>query len=379
MAVLGVEGYVRFRREAPAPIVVFENSLRADIDTFQVQSSEFWNGDEVYLATPNGLPFSADTLPGGVGCYFGSYWDLGPNRIHVTSNDDPYYTGITTFLITQAEDTLTTQSGDSIVGFIDDTTTYFYNRGTPANSGTYFIYKDQLGRLSLYDNRAAALSGLSDSRIDLKQLNFEYMLIAPAGTEDYNNSLAECVAAVGDYRFSDIRDEVTLASICDYAPTYSQPAAGIAEYDDAEAQPRRWIGGFPWVIQGELSEWSIELNAENVDTTAVGQKFGESVKSVVSGGGSFDFLVERRTEDGKYDSTSLMQLLLLTERGAKAEAEFFMITDRVDTSNQLAPGDLYYSCELLVTNTAINTRATEAIVGTARFVTTGPIELKMGV
>lgn len=354
MAVLGVEGYVRFRREAPAPIVVFENSLRADIDSFQVQSSEFWNGDEVYLVTPKGLPFSADTLPGGVGCYFGSFWELGPNRTHVTAEDDEYYVS-------------------------DDDTVDFYNNGTPVNTGTYFVYRDQLGRLSLYDNRAAALSGLSDSRIDLKQLNFESMIISPAGTEDYNNSLAECVAAAGDYRFSDIRDEVTLASICDYAPTYSQPAAGIAEYDDADAQPRRWIGGFPWIIQGELREWSIELNAENVDTTAVGQKFGESVKSVVSGGGSFDFLVERRTDEDKYDSTSLMQLLLLTERGAKAEAEFFMITDRVDTSNQLAPGDLYYSCELLVTNTAINTRATEAIVGTARFVTTGPIELKMGV
>jgi hypothetical protein len=378
MAVLGIEGNVRFRREAPEPIVVFENSLRADIDTFQVQSIEFWNGDEVYLSTPNGLPFSADTLPEGVGCYFGSYWDLGPNRIHVTSNDDAYYTGITTFLITQAEDTLTTQSGDSI-SFIDDTTTYFYNRGTPVNSGTYFIYKDQLGRLSLYDNRAAALSGLSDSRIDLKQLNFEYMLIAPAGTEEYNNALTECLAANGDYRFSDVRDEVTLASICDYAPNYLQPVAGTDEYDDAELEPRRWVGGFPWIIQGELREWNIELDAENVSTTAVGQKFGESVKSVVSGGGSFDFFIERRTDEDRYDSTALMQLLLLTEKGARAEAEFFMITDRVDTSRKLAPGDLYYKCDILVTNTAINTRASDAIVGTARFVTTGPIELKMGV
>ena len=137
------------------------------------------------------------------------------------------------------------------------------------------------------------------------------MLIAPAGTEEYNNALAECLAATGDYRFSDIRDESTLASICDYAPDYLQPVAGTSEYDDAEIEPRRWIGGFPWIIQGELREWSIELNAENVDTTAVGQKFGESVKSVVSGGGSFDFLVERRTDENKYDSTSLMQLLLL--------------------------------------------------------------------
>jgi len=73
-----------------------------------------------------------------------------------------------------------------------------------------------------------------------------------------------------------------------------------------------------------------------------------------------------------------MQLLLLTEKGAKAEAQFFMITDRENTVGKLAPGDLYYECEILVTNTAINTRTEGVIVGTAQFVTTGPIELKMG-
>jgi hypothetical protein len=44
----------------------------------------------------------------------------------------------------------------------------------------------------------------------------------------------------------------------------------------------------------------------------------------------------------------------------------------------LAAGDLYYKCELLVTQIAVNTRATDVIAGTAQFVTTGVIELKMG-
>ena len=69
---------------------------------------------------------------------------------------------------------------------------------------------------------------------------------------------------------------------------------------------------------------------------------------------------------------------LLTEKGAKAEAEFYMINGRSSTYTSLAPGDLYYKCDILVTNTAVNTRADEAIVGTAQFVTTGAIELKMG-
>lgn len=353
MAVLGLDGYVRFRREAPDPIVVPSSALRADLNTLQLVTGDYWNGDEVYLVTPNGLPLSPDALPEGVGCYFGSFFELGPNRTHVTAEDDEYY--------------VTTNNN-----------VFFYNRGTPVNTGTYFIYRDQLGRASFYTNRAAALAGTVSGRVDLRQLDFKFVVIAPDGTSDYNNSLAECVGAAGEYRISDVTDEVTLASICNFSPAYLQPVAGTAEYDDAELSLRRQIGGFPWIIQGELREWSLELNGENVNVTAVGQKFGESVKSIVSGGGTFDFFVDRRTDENKYDATALMQLLLMTEKGAKAEAEFYMITDRVSTQNQLAPGDLYYKCEVLVTNTAINTRTDDAIVGTAQFVTTGAIDLKMG-
>lgn len=359
MAVLGSEGYVRLRREAPDPIVVPASALRADLNTLQIVSNEYWNGDEVYLVAPNGLPFSADALPEGVGCYFGSFYELGPNRTHVTSDTDEYY--------------VTTNNN-----------VFFYNRGTPINSGTYFIYRDQLGRASFYTTRVEALAGNTNNRIDLRQLDFKFIVIAPDGTSEYNNSLAECVGVgAGDYTISDVTDEVTLASICDFSPFYLQPTAGTAEYDNAELTPRRNIGGFPWIIQGQLREWSIELNGDNIDTTAVGQKFGENVKSVVSGGGTFDFIVERDIVEDRYDSTALMQLLLMTEKGAKAEAEFFMITDRASlscagTGYALAPGDLYYTCQILITNTAVNTRADEFIVGTAQFVTTGAIELKLG-
>lgn len=358
MAVLGSEGYVRLRREAPDPIVVPASALRADLNTLQLISNDFWNGDEVYLITPNGLPLSSDALPEGVGCYFGSFYELGPNRVHVTAEDDEYYVS----------------TNDSV---------FFYNRGTPVNTGTFFIYRDQLGRASFYTTRVAALAGNTSNRIDLKQLDFRFLIIAADGTSDYNNTLAECVGAAGEYRISDVTDEVTLKSICDFAPFYLQPNAGTAEYDNAELTPRRNIGGFPWIIQGQLREWSLELNGDNIDTTAVGQKFGENVKSVISGGGSFDFIVERDIVEDKYDSTSLMRLLFLTEKGSKAEAEFYMITDRAAISctssgYELAPGDLYYACEILITNTAINTRAEEFIVGTAQFVTTGSIELKMG-
>jgi hypothetical protein len=45
---------------------------------------------------------------------------------------------------------------------------------------------------------------------------------------------------------------------------------------------------------------------------------------------------------------------------------------------ELLPGDLFYETDILITNSAVNTRAGELIVGTANFVTTGPIQLRMG-
>ena len=361
MAVLGSGGIIRLQREPPSPVVVPVSAARFDIDVLLLRTQEFWSGDEVRLFAPNGLPLSIDALPEGVGCYFGSFWEIGPNRSHVTAEDDEYY--VTT-----------------------DDTVLFYNQGAPVNSATYFIYRDRLDRVSFYDTRAKALKGLAADRIDFKRLDFGFILISAAGTEEYDNALAECVAAAEqEYRLSDVTDEVTLESICDFPPLFLNPTAGTGDYNDAELAPRRWINGFPWIIQGLVEEWSIQLDANGIDTTSVGDKFGENVKSIVTGGGTFDFYVDRQNQDRDrkediYDATSLMQLLLLTEKGCKAKAQFFMIFGRADSVErpELLPGDLYYECDILITNNAINTRADALIVGSASFVTTGPIQLRIG-
>ena len=71
-----------------------------------------------------------------------------------------------------------------------------------------------------------------------------------------------------------------------------------------------------------------------------------------------------------------MKLLLMTEKGCKAEAEFWMI-DRpgCGVDCDILRGDLYYAADILVTQNAINVRPTEMVAGTANFVTTGEIRL----
>ena len=427
MAVLGMEGRVRLRREAPDPLIVSSKTLRADIDKFIVSSSDYWSGDEVYIFSERGLPLK-DNCSDGVAMYADGYWDKGPNREHIKNDADLFY--LTGNAIEPYDNSTVicadTSFGDYVTGDIEDPGTLksiceyapdydqpaagtapydnadvqprnLVNVGSPddvpfycnngVQSGSYFIHRDTLNRLSLHTDYCSAVNGGDDNRVDLVQYDFQMMLIAPAGTQEYNDALAQCVAAFGDYRFSDARDEVTLESICKFAPDYEKPVAGTEEYDDADLRPRNWIGGFPWVIQCQLREWSLDLDSSAIDTSQVGDKFGENVKSIVTGGGSFDFFIDgAESSDGNsapVDPTYLMQLLLITDKGAKADAEFRLMAPREPdicdkACSPLAQGNLFYKTQLLITKIAVNVRATEMIIGSATFATSGPIEMNVG-
>jgi hypothetical protein len=52
-----------------------------------------------------------------------------------------------------------------------------------------------------------------------------------------------------------------------------------------------------WKLEACLQGWSLNLNSNEIDTTGLGDKFFDGVKSLVQGGGSFDFLVERDASD----------------------------------------------------------------------------------
>lgn len=212
----------------------------------------------------------------------------------------------------------TTSSSDPF--YFSTNTNQFYLRSTDVGlttSSDFYAHLDQVGRLSFYSSRAQALLGATSDRIDIFAVDFGQLEIQAVVTED------------------------------------------------------------DWYIQSLLREWSLNLTAPEVDTTGVGEKFGDSVKSVVSGGGSLDFIVDRKSTPNEQDPTALMNLLLMTEKGCTADAEFWMITDRTATAD-LLPGDLYYETQLMVTSMAINTRPDEIIAGSLNFVTVGDISLRMG-
>lgn len=139
-----------------------------------------------------------------------------------------------------------------------------------------------------------------------------------------------------------------------------------------------------WRIQGSLGEWTLNLSAAEVDTTSVGEKWGDAVKSIITGGGTLDYLIDRFFREAEEDPTILMNLLLMVEHGCEVDAQFWLIKEREDsgycqTSDyRLLAGSLFYETTLLVTANAMNTRPDSILAGSVSFVTIGQIALRMG-
>lgn len=367
MPVLGRRGKLWLRREAPEAVALSLGAVHYGSNSVYLNNQGYWSGDEISLSCPLGLPIDFGdgvSCPDGHAMYFGSDWLIGSNRSHVSSDEDFFYADDEAFFYLREED----------VGIVD--------------IAGFFVYRDQLDRISFYLTQDAALRGSRVDRVQLSRVDFGQLIIAPWGSSDYQNALLLCTADLdgSDYQNSDIQDEVSLASICESAPSYQSPAAGSSDYDNADVSPRSDINRPPdrniWTVQGDLSEWSLNLTSQEVDTTALGERYGDSIRSLVTGGGSFDFLVSRRLindSDGlpMADSSLLLRLLMMAEKGCAADAQFWMI-DSQRESCTLLPGDLFYETRMMITSIAINTRATDLIAGSANFVTIGRIDLKAG-
>lgn len=366
MPLLGQGGSLQLRRGWPDASVLSPSAVNINNRSILLRNQAFWTGDALRLVCEPGIPFDTNNdtyadCPDGHGVYYGGNWALGPNRTHLTSTNSAFYAAGNPQFYARTAST----------GFTQAISVY--------------MHRDQLDRVSFYSTEAAAINGALADRLVFKDVDFGAMIVAADGSTEYQNALLNCAGDIGDYRFSDIEEEVTLTSICDMAPSYAQAYPGSDDYDNAEVLPANSAEGRPWKIQAWLREWTLNLSGPEVDTTAVGEKFGDAVKAIVTGGGTLDFVIERTYRTGYEDPTGLMRLLLLVQNGCKAEAKFYLIENRTGSPansscspQQRLAGDLYYQCDILITSSAINTRADDMIAGSADFVTTGPIALKMG-
>jgi hypothetical protein len=133
-----------------------------------------------------------------------------------------------------------------------------------------------------------------------------------------------------------------------------------------------------WEYPANLTKWSFRTDANPIDTTALGETFSDSVKSLVSGGGEFnEYMISRTWRDNQaggrvVDQFIFHQLTLMTRAGSKALAQFWL----KNNSGSLLPGDLYYEANIIFVASVLDNSAETAVQGSSTFVTVGEIALR---
>jgi len=337
----------------------------------QNDNQAYWTGDRIIIAAAGGVPFDINDdgyadCPDGHAFYRGSTWATGPALafyVGALTDGAPFYDQFTETgtLTTQAGDTLITQAGDTLIGFLgseDDNDRY----NTAATTGLStqvdgYMSRDALDRIKLWTTEGAAHSGTGTEKtlVAVKPSNF--IITHYDSDASYTSAIDSAANSIQPLTLPD--SEQRLAS----AITLPAGFSVVCENRD-------------WKLQCDLQEWVMSIDASNLDTTAIGETFGENIKSLVRGAGSLQFLAEHKSVATEEDSLALLRLVLLTQNQCNTKARFYLYKDRTAPSPRI-DGSVYYECDILLTNTRLNTRATEIIAGTADFVATSEIKLKV--
>ena len=234
MAVLGTFGKVVFNRSAPAPVAVNITALNQDKNIISLTTTGFRSGDLVEVASIDNWPNVDLADPPLIPTYANVYdYQDYPELVGYSTAYPSELLRPYRWLATEYNDALTTESGDVIAVQPTDEDV------TPYRNRLY-VHVDVLNRLSFYRTRAAALAGANDvTRDDIDQSDFTLDPTAPIELRLVNE----------------------------------------------------------WKLEACLQGWNLSLNSNEIDTTGLGDKFFDGVKSLIQGGGSFDFLVEREAND----------------------------------------------------------------------------------
>jgi hypothetical protein len=233
MAVLGTNGKIVLNRSAPTPVAVDVTALNQDKNIISLTAQGFRSGDLVEVASIDNWPNTALNDA-----------PLIPTYANVYDYQDyaemvGYSTAYPDALLRPYR-WLATESNDALVTESGDIIAVQSEVDTTPYRNRLYIHVDPLNRLSFYRTRAAALAGVNDvTREDLDQSVFTLDPTAPIELRLVNE----------------------------------------------------------WKLEACLQSWSLNLNASEIDTTGLGDQFFDGVKSLVQGGGTFDFLIEREARD----------------------------------------------------------------------------------
>lgn len=350
MALLGRGGILELSREWPDALALEPTAINISqsMISITIQDDRYWTGDRVWIAAAGGLPIDVNgngfaDCPEGHGIYRGSFYALGPARSFYTgpetNENGPHY---------QASDAVGYYNTNASTGFTTITSAY--------------IHRDILDRIRLFSTEIDSYNEATTNEIPIRRVASGNFVIAPYSTAA--GYQAAITSAANSIRPLDLPEtEQLLSSVITLPPVFASTA------DSPEARG--------WRFQGMLREWAMDLDASALDMTAIGETFGESTKALVKGAGSLQFVMEHMLKAAQQDPLTLLRLVLLTQQGSKSSARFYVMRDRDPSGCGQLGGNIYYECDILLSSSRLNLRADNMVEGSADFVITGTINLKV--
>jgi hypothetical protein len=341
MAVLGQQGIVRLSREWPLPTALAEQRLqKGQSPSLDLSNLAFQSGDEVLLVALRGVPGGIGIngfapCPDGYAFWTGGINDVGPALRRRTLGDSfwgsnprrPFWESATT------------------VGFQQTMRAY--------------IHRDDMDDVRLYATELEAVNGSDEGLIPLRNVSAGPMLILPASSRPgYEAAALQLLEAIGNTLIAD----------------GEQPAQNLAAVPQiltdtaADAEERGWL------IQCDLTGWVFETDAGQLDQDAIGQTFGEYARGMLRGAGSFNGEIDHSRIPGEQSGLGMLRLMMLTEQGSKARAQF-QLADQRGASGNLVRERVFYETDILLGKTIVDTKAGDVILLSAQFVATGKIKL----
>lgn len=226
---------------------------------------------------------------------------------------------------------------------------------------TGFAHRDQLDRIYLHTTREGALSNDVGTRKSFSAVSVSKPVVLVA-----NANVAQ-LSTLTTF-------QATLTTLSQEKRLRGWPTTNATFKSQAAVNP--------WNLQGQLRSWDLSRSAPEIETGSLGDKFTTSIKSVVSGSGTLDFVIDLYSRENTNDVDPLLRLVQLTEQGSTAKVKLYLKRQTsavacINTSPATTPvgTSIYFSATILLTNSSVNLAADNLVAGSANFVTTGPIRL----
>jgi len=150
----------------------------------------------------------------------------------------------------------------------------------------------------------------------------------------------------------------------------------LAAFTGAPIPIRVEIEDTDFNVAGSVTGFDFQTEREAIETTSLSDKFKQQYTAgLISGSGSLDALFDPNVSGRQETSLLLLQLIQRVEIGSAFEAQLFITNENVYGSDL----DVYYQFNAVVTRAGVEVRGDNIISASIDFLSTGEINLKVGV